>query len=195
MSRAKEAAFVVCIIIVSIFFMGFSHYSNEGESSTDNGTKPENQQQKIITPKERIDNILQVNRDLYPGFSVHKNYSDDSYIVSVSQNEAIETLPNFISQGKITVSKNFDPISDRPEITGLMLLYFAGIITRDLYNEPSTDKIKIIGYIDDSDDYGNPKQIKVFSFEFTRPLYDKINWDNFNTDKLQRVAKHFTYYE
>ena len=46
-------------------------------------------------------------------------------------------------------------------------------------------------YVTGNDDLGNARRELAFSFSFSRDLYLKINWDNFEYFKLPVVAHQF----
>ena len=86
----------------------------------DGNAKIQQAENKVITPKplteqNRIDNILQANRDLYPGFIVYKNSTDNTYTVAVSKQDAIAFLPNLIKDGDIVIKKS-DLVSPSPHL-------------------------------------------------------------------------------
>lgn len=44
------------------------------------------------------------------------------------------------------------------------------------------------------DKYGKSQWLPILSLEFTRPIYNRINWDNFIKQDLLKVAKNVTWF-
>lgn len=66
--------------------------------------------------------------------------------------------------------------------------------TKSLYDENAVaDKCLFIQTITIIDDYGNDKTIPALSYNFTRDIYKKINWDNFPNQNMIKVAPGFRF--
>lgn len=60
----------------------------------------------------------------------------------------------------------------------------------DLNNK--MDQIHIISYLLTTDLYGNEIKSFCYSFNFNRQLYQKINWKNFQSNNIVKIAPDFT---
>lgn len=74
------------------------------------------------------------------------------------------------------------------------VLGFSEEIFSDIYDIKSkTDKIHVKIYINTTDDYGNDSKKLCLSFNFSRALYKKINWDHMDFEKITRAYPNFQF--
>lgn len=66
------------------------------------------------------------------------------------------------------------------------------VATKPVYEEnANADKCSFEQTVTILDDYGNNKTVRAFSYNFTRAIYRKINWDNFPAQNMIKVAPGF----
>lgn len=76
--------------------------------------------------------------------------------------------------------------------TFAMALQLAPVQIKTLYDtNSSVDKCSFVHNIISQDDYGNSKKDVLFSYQFDRSTYNRINWDNFKSQNLVKVSKNF----
>lgn len=56
---------------------------------------------------------------------------------------------------------------------------------------PTIDQCTFVFQYVNPDDYGNNATYPMVSFDFTRALYQKVNWPRFNEDNLRKIAPNF----
>lgn len=56
------------------------------------------------------------------------------------------------------------------------------------------NKIKIVAHGPFDDGYGNYNWEPLISFEITRDIYEKINWDNFISQNLVKISQNVKFY-
>ena len=66
------------------------------------------------------------------------------------------------------------------------------VATKEVYdNNKGADHCVFTQSLSVVDDYGNDKKILMFSYNFTRALYNKINWDHFPAQNMVKVGPEF----
>jgi hypothetical protein len=58
-------------------------------------------------------------------------------------------------------------------------------------DDATTNKVKYVAQLDAVDEFGHSQVHELFSFDFTRALYDKINWDRMMPKNLPKAAHNF----
>jgi hypothetical protein len=107
------------------------------------------------------------------------------FIGAVPELKAMDLLnPEYVTQTRMNV-----------EPTALAMafsLQMAPAVVKDVYDEDAkADRCKFVQAITTEDDYGNDKVGTLFTFEFTRAIYKKVNWDKFLSQNLPKVAIKF----
>jgi hypothetical protein len=66
--------------------------------------------------------------------------------------------------------------------------------TKDAYDDnANADKCTFHQTLTFIDDYGNDKTISAFSYNFTRSIYKKINWENLPNGNMAKIAPGFRF--
>jgi hypothetical protein len=66
------------------------------------------------------------------------------------------------------------------------------VATKEVYdNNKDADRCEFSQSMVIVDEYGNNKKLLMFSYHFTRAIYQKINWDNFLSQNMLKVAPKF----
>lgn len=58
-------------------------------------------------------------------------------------------------------------------------------------NTSKADNVLLYAYAVVPDLYGQKEKQLLFSFRFTRAIYNKINWDNFDSSNLSKITKNY----
>ena len=84
-------------------------------------------------------------------------------------------------------------LSHEPMTVGFgYMMQVMAIAAKFVYDHhPEADRCRFDQYITFQDDYGNDKRIEAVTFNFTRAIYKKINWDKFISSKITTVAPQF----
>ena len=61
------------------------------------------------------------------------------------------------------------------------------------YRTEQTDQANFVVFLNIPDVYGKIQVQQLFSFDFNRKLFDRVNWDNFETANLAKIAPHFKF--
>jgi hypothetical protein len=80
-----------------------------------------------------------------------------------------------------------------PTMTGAYISSYAtSIILSQIYNlYNNLDTIKVKVYLNWNDQFGTSKRHLLYSFNFDRKLFEKINWDGFMPNDLSSVTHNF----
>ena len=60
-------------------------------------------------------------------------------------------------------------------------------------NDQKIDALHFVAKMSRPDEYGNDQVNELFSFDFTRSTFNKVNWDKMQPVNLPKVAKNFHY--
>ncbi len=84
-------------------------------------------------------------------------------------------------------------INSKPNMLSMaFVLEMLPVATKEIYdNNKDVDRCEFSQSLSSVDDYGNDKEILMLTYEFTRALYKKINWDNFQAQNMMKVAPKF----
>ncbi|NLU09429.1 MAG: hypothetical protein GXW90_00515 [Tepidanaerobacter acetatoxydans] len=97
-----------------------------------------------------------------------------------------------INGSEATIEYNYFPVGISPFDEELGVHLSSKI--KDLFEQDYFDKITIIAKGPFDDGYGNYNWVPLISFEFTREIYDKINWDNFVSQNLVKISQNVKFY-
>lgn len=68
----------------------------------------------------------------------------------------------------------------------------APYIVRSLFmRNPDVNTCHFVFQYVNPDDYGNDVTHRMLSFDFTRVIFQKVNWDRFNIDNLRKISPNF----
>jgi len=77
-------------------------------------------------------------------------------------------------------------------IIGAFLLETTPVLIKAVYDDDSAaDACTFVEYIIETDDFGNPQKTMIAKFSFSRRLFEKVNWDNFDASKLPLISLHY----
>lgn len=108
---------------------------------------------------------------------------------SAYQNE-IDTLQKI---GLLNSSMSQQFFSFRPiTVASVVLITSCAALVHSYYDGRAKD-LHVVAYLDARNDYGKRVRSRFLSFDFTKKVYDKIDWDNFLPKSLLVVAPNFTY--
>jgi hypothetical protein len=65
------------------------------------------------------------------------------------------------------------------------------LLKQDYDKNPKIDRCRFDSHASVPDDFGNVVDHVLFSYDFDRALFKKINWDKRETRNLIKVAPHF----
>jgi hypothetical protein len=107
-------------------------------------------------------------------------------IAHIDQLKAIGLLSKDLTQTIINMEPNI--------ISMAFAIQMLPVATKEVYEiNKNANNCDFIQSIILTDDYGNDKQMKMFSYHFTRAIYDKVNWDNFESQKMFKIAPKFAF--
>jgi hypothetical protein len=112
-------------------------------------------------------------------------FDRDALIASLQGKEAAGLLNPVFTSGYINSHKNSLAI-----MTGLV--HSAMAVDR-AYGNSSLDRahVRVVMVLPNA--YAPAQKITLFSFDFSRALYDKIDWDQFDPADIPKTALHFRY--
>jgi hypothetical protein len=84
---------------------------------------------------------------------------------------------------------NLMPVS----LAGVVAIKMTVAAIQNTYQSTSTDSMRVEAFMLVSDEYGRNITHPLFSFKFTRTIFNKINWAKFKVSNLQKVAPFFKY--
>jgi hypothetical protein len=84
-------------------------------------------------------------------------------------------------------------INSKPDFLSMAFVFqMLPVATKEIYDEnKNVDRCQFSQSLSSTDDYGNDKKILMLTYEFTRALFKKINWDNFRAQSMMKVAPKF----
>ena len=109
----------------------------------------------------------------------------DAVIASLQEKEQAGLLNPVFTAGYINSHRNSLAI-----VTGLV---HSAMALDGAYGNLNIDlsHIRVVMVLPNA--YGPAMKIPLFSFDFNRALYDKIDWDRFDPANLPKIASHFRY--
>jgi len=66
------------------------------------------------------------------------------------------------------------------------------VVLQKLYSGDS-NHVRIVAFLMEPDDFGHLQEHEMFHFSFTKSLFQKIDWDNFEMTKFSKVAPGFAF--
>jgi hypothetical protein len=113
--------------------------------------------------------------------------------MGLNQKTFIENLPQLQQIGLLNRDITQTQINSEPNMLSMAFaIQMLPVATKEIYeNNKKVDRCEFSQSLSSIDDYGNDKKIKVLTYEFTRALYKKINWDNIPTQGMMKIAPKF----
>jgi hypothetical protein len=114
-------------------------------------------------------------------------------VTDADQAEIVKAVPVLQKLDLLNQDMSKNELMRKPtKTTFAMALQMASIQIKTLYEtNSSVDKCFFVHNILSQDDYGNNRKDVMFSYQFDRATYSKINWDKFKSQSLVKVAKNF----
>ena len=84
-------------------------------------------------------------------------------------------------------------INSEPNMLSMAFaLQMLPVATKEVYeSNKEVDRCEFSQSLSSIDDYGNDKKITMLTYQFTRALYKKINWDNIQAQSMMKIAPKF----
>jgi hypothetical protein len=129
------------------------------------------------------------------GFSSlpHVTGSSCSVELSLNQKTFIENFDELKQIGLMNRDISQTMINSKPDFLSMgFVVQMLPVATKEIYDDnKNVDRCKFSQSLSSVDDYGNDKKILMLTYEFTRALYKKINWDSFQAQAMMKVAPKF----
>jgi hypothetical protein len=106
-------------------------------------------------------------------------------IAALRRKEESGLLNPIFTAGYINTHKNSLAI-----VTGLV---HSAMEVDDAYGNTNIDQSHVVVVMVLADDYGHRQKIPLFSFDFNRALYNKIDWEHLDPANMPKVALNFRY--
>jgi hypothetical protein len=114
--------------------------------------------------------------------------------IDINQGEILDSIPDLQKMGAINPDLTETGINMNKTLISTMTgLYFTAASMSDIYNNKNLDKLHFKAYLIVPDDYGNDKKHLVYSFNFSKDLNGKINWDNMTVDRFMKISPNFKF--
>ncbi|CEG56092.1 hypothetical protein [Legionella fallonii] len=136
----------------------------------------------------------QIHKQQINNGAMTHEFSQQKLFIYVDPNKIAKLIP------RLQKAKLIDPNLSttemefyQPLLAAFASIPYAVINIRTIYERhPSTEKIYVATYLLGTDLYGNNKsRIFCYSFEFDNALYKKINWSNFHSTNIIKLAPNF----
>ena len=131
------------------------------------------------------------------GVSVTPNLDPRKCAVSMDldQNKYLDVIPTLQKRGTLNKDLSQTYINTHPfTLSMAWLMQVAAPITKVVYEDNSViDKCSFSANVAYPDDYGSMHKKLAFTFNFTRALFKRIDWDHFVIQNLPKVAPQFRF--
>jgi hypothetical protein len=115
--------------------------------------------------------------------------------LTIEQDKFLEAVPRLQAEGILNTDISKLYINEHPFILCLAQgIQEVTFLVMDTYQKnASVDAVHFEVSVEYADDYGNSTTKPMFSFDFNRELFNKINWNSFKIVNLIKIAPHFHY--
>lgn len=115
--------------------------------------------------------------------------------LTLDKDKFLQSIPMLQTAGILNPDMTTTQINRAPNsIAWVFATLGAGNATMQLYKlDRSVDQCSFIQYMNDIDDFGHTNKVKMFSYNFSRALSNKINWESFKAEKLPKIASQFKF--
>ena len=119
--------------------------------------------------------------------------NQDQVIITIDQEKYISAIPTLQGIGAINRDITQTQINTSPmHLISFAILFFGTAIVPEVYKAHTTsDKVHFSEVLVYDDDYGNEQKKEIASFDFTRELFKKINWNSFRETNLPKISGNF----
>ncbi len=114
---------------------------------------------------------------------------NNKLIVNVDQSKALSIIPRLQTLGLLNKSITAKVITDKPISTTFKvgILFTTAIIDNEYRINKKIDKIQVNGYFIGADQKKEP----CYAFEFSRDLYNKLDWNTLTDRDFVKAAPNF----
>ena len=125
--------------------------------------------------------------------SPHVTASSCSVELTLNQKTFIENIDDLKQMHLMNREISQTMINSKPNFLSMAFAFeMLPVATKEIYDEnKNVDRCQFSQSLSSTDDYGNDKKILMLTYEFTRALFKKINWDNFQAQSMMKVAPKF----
>jgi hypothetical protein len=128
-----------------------------------------------------------VHREVAAGrCTVESDIEADKFLESIPDLQRLQIMNRDITQTQI----NLLPTSLE---MAFALNMTATAIENTFDQNPQASTCSFRQYLDDADDLGHERKRPMFSYNFTRALNAKVNWDKFQSKNIMKVAPGFRF--
>lgn len=131
------------------------------------------------------------------GVNEKRNLNKKTCIVTVDfdQNKILESAPLLQKLGILNDEFTISDLRSKPVRTTLAFaMLISSISTKSAYDDDKDiDKCNFIYSMIFQDEYGNDDRAMMFSYEFNRSTYNRVNWDKFQSVNIIKVSKGFKF--
>lgn len=116
-----------------------------------------------------------------------------SVVAKMDEDKLMQDIPIFRATGIISANLSNNYYQSHEATTLIVLsLELAAYDTKNiLKRNQKLDNCSFSFFMSHADNYGKVRSFRIFSYDFSRALYNKIGWDNFNPVHLPEVANDF----
>ncbi len=132
-------------------------------------------------------------RQMNNGAMTHE-FTQQKLFIFVDQSKVVKLIPRLQKSGLIDRNLSKAEIEIyQPLLAAFVSIPYAVTLIRNYYaRHPNTERIYVATYLVGIDLYGNNKaKTFCYSFEFDNDLYKRINWHNFHSINIIKIAPNF----
>ncbi|MDR3538809.1 MAG: hypothetical protein P4L71_20100 [Acetobacteraceae bacterium] len=117
----------------------------------------------------------------------------DTVVITIDYEKYLQSIPMLQSMGAINPDITQTTINKTPyHMVLFATVFFGSAIVPEAYRtHPSADRIHFSEVLNSLDDYGNNESHELESFDFSRQIFQKVNWSHFRGDTLPKIAPNF----
>jgi hypothetical protein len=116
--------------------------------------------------------------------------------INLDQVKFIQSVPQLKAMGVLNADLvDQTMVNTHPETLAVaFLMEMAPLTVKESFDsDGSLQSCSFTDYVIGQDDYGNDRRAAAFSFEFTRAIYGKVNWDRLDTARFPKIAPGFAF--
>lgn len=128
------------------------------------------------------------------GVSVEEQQTKNlrAYEFAINKRELMIAMPDLQSAGLINRDLD-ETFINRHQVTLIMIAAqdIAVAALTSIYKSKDADLVNMSFFLMSPDEFGHPQKKDLFRFSFTRALFEKIDWDNFEMQNFPKIAPKF----
>jgi hypothetical protein len=114
--------------------------------------------------------------------------------LSCDHGDVVQKIPTLQQLGVLNSELGQTYINQHEDLmVGVVMLFASTMILPPAYKSSAIDAVEFRGTETIVDDYGHKQQVDAFSFHFNRKLFQKIDWGNFDSKRLMKIAPGFRF--